>query len=90
MFAAIVALQLAANGLNVVNSYVNRNLMSAIAERQTAEFVRQALFTLAVFVGFTIVAVLARIRNQERSVSAYIASGTYYRLATSGELCKPG
>jgi putative ATP-binding cassette transporter len=100
MFAAIVALLLAANGLNVANSYVNRNLMSAIAERHTAEFVRQALFTAAVFAGSTIVAVLARFGEErlgllwrefvtERSVAAYIAQGTYYRLAMSGELANP-
>jgi vitamin B12/bleomycin/antimicrobial peptide transport system ATP-binding/permease protein len=100
MFAAILALLLAANGLNVANSYVNRNLMSAIAERHVAEFVRQAQFTLAVFAGSTIVAVLARFAEErlgllwrefvtERCVAAYMANGTYYRLAMSGELANP-
>ena len=36
MFAAILVLLIGANGLNVANSYVNRNLMSAIAERHIA------------------------------------------------------
>ena len=36
MFAAILVLLIGANGLNVANSFVNRNLMSAIAERHTA------------------------------------------------------
>jgi putative ATP-binding cassette transporter len=59
------------------------------------EFVRQAQFTLAVFAGSTIVAVLARFAEErlgllwrefmtERSVAAYMANGTYYRLAMSG------
>ena len=39
MFAAILALLIGANGLNVANSFVNRNLMSAIAERHVAEFI---------------------------------------------------
>ena len=60
MFAGLLALFCGANGLNVANSYVGRNFMSAIAERQTAEFVRQALYYVAVFVASTVVAVIAR------------------------------
>ena len=100
MFATIVALLFAANGLNVANSFVNRNLMSAIAERHIPAFVRQAEFTVAVFAGSTIVAVLARFAEErlgllwrelltERAVAVYMANGTYYRLATSGELANP-
>jgi putative ATP-binding cassette transporter len=100
MFAAIVALLIGANGLNVANSYVNRNLMSAIAERQFGEFVRQAQFTLAVFAGSTIVAVLARFAEErlgllwrefltDRCLAEYMANGTYYRLAISDELANP-
>ena len=100
MFSAIVALLLAANRLNVANSYVNRNLMSAIEERHIAAFVRQAQLTLAVFAGSTAVAVLAqfaeerlgllwRVLMTDRCVAAYMADGTYYRLAKSGELANP-
>src|SRR5215475_10997387 len=100
MFAAILALLLAANGLNVANSYVNRNLMSAVAERHIGEFVWQAQLTVAVFAGSTIVSVLVRFAEErlgllwrefltERCVSAYMANGTYYRLAMSGELANP-
>jgi putative ATP-binding cassette transporter len=100
MFAAILVLLIGANGLNVANSFVNRNLMSAIAERHAAAFVWQAQLTLAVFAGSTIVAVLARFAEErlgllwrefvtERAVAAYMANGTYYRLATPGELANP-
>jgi putative ATP-binding cassette transporter len=100
MFAAIVALLLGANGLNVANSFVNRNLMSAVEERHIVEFVRQAQFTLAVFAGSTIVAVLARFAEErlgllwrafvtDRCIATYMAGGTYYRLAKSGELENP-
>jgi vitamin B12/bleomycin/antimicrobial peptide transport system ATP-binding/permease protein len=100
MFLAIVALLLAANGLNVANSYVNRNLMSAIAERRFADFVRQAEFTVAVFAASTIVAVLARFAEErlgllwrkfatERAVAAYMTDGTYHRLAMSDDLANP-
>jgi vitamin B12/bleomycin/antimicrobial peptide transport system ATP-binding/permease protein len=100
MFAAILVLLIGANGLNVANSFVNRNLMSAIAERHTAAFVWQAQLTLAVFAGSTIVAVLARFAEERlgllwrefvtgRAVAAYMANGTYYRLAMPGELANP-
>jgi putative ATP-binding cassette transporter len=100
MFAAILVLLIGSNGLNVANSFVNRNLMSAIEERHIGEFIRQAQFTLAVFVGSTIVAVLARFAEErlgllwrefltKRCVAAYMADETYHRLATSGDLANP-
>jgi vitamin B12/bleomycin/antimicrobial peptide transport system ATP-binding/permease protein len=100
IFAAILVLLLGANGLNVTNSYVNRNLMSAIAERHTGDFVRQAQFTIVVFASSTIVTVLARFAEErlgllwrkfmtERAVATYMANGTYHRLAISDELANP-
>ncbi len=100
MFGAILVLLIGANSLNVANSFVNRNLMSAIAERHIAAFVWQAELTLAVFAGSTIVAVLARFAEErlgllwrefvtERAVAAYMANATYYRLAMPGELANP-
>ena len=38
MFVALVALLGCANALNVVNSYVGRNFMTAIADRDKAQF----------------------------------------------------
>jgi vitamin B12/bleomycin/antimicrobial peptide transport system ATP-binding/permease protein len=100
IFAAILVLLIWANGLNVANSFVNRNLMSAIEERHTAAFVWQAELTLAVFAGSTIVAVLARFAEErlgllwrefvtERAIAVYMGNETYYRLAVSGELANP-
>ena len=60
MFAALILLLLAINGLNVVNSYVGRNFMTAIADRNKAEFIRQALFYIGVFAASTVVAVITR------------------------------
>jgi len=100
MFGAILALLLAANGLNVANSFVNRNLMSAVEERHIGDFIRQAEFTLAVFAGSTIVAVLAHFAEErlgllwrefltERAIAAYMGDGAYHRLAVSDELANP-
>ena len=88
------------NGLNVVNSYVGRNFMTAIADRNKAEFVRQAMFYIGVFAASTVVAVVARFTEERlgllwrefltrRAVKLYLADGTYYRLDASGELANP-
>ena len=100
MFAGLVALLCGANGLNVVNSYVGRNFMTAIADRDKADFIRQALFYIGVFAGSTVVAVIARFTEERlgllwrefltrRAVRLYLADGTYYRLNVSGELAHP-
>jgi len=43
MFFGLIALLCGANGLNVVNSYVGRDFMSAIAERHQTRFVQLAV-----------------------------------------------
>lgn len=100
MFAGLLALLCGASVLNVVNSYVGRNFMSAIAERRTDEFVRQAVFYAAVFVASTIVAVVARFLEERlgllwrdsltrRSVKLYLANGAYHSLASTNGLANP-
>ena len=100
MFGILLALLCAANGLIVANSYVGRNFMTAIAERHTAEFVRQAMFYVAVFAASTVVAVIAHFLEERlgllwrdnltrRVVKLYLADGAYYRMASSGELANP-
>ncbi|MBB5577160.1 hypothetical protein [Rhizobium paranaense] len=43
LLCALVALFGGISALNVVNSFVGRHFITAIAERQTAEFIRQAI-----------------------------------------------
>jgi putative ATP-binding cassette transporter len=64
MFAGLVALLCGVNGLNVVNSYVGRNFMTSITDRNKAEFIRQALFYIGVFAASTIVAVIVRFTEE--------------------------
>jgi vitamin B12/bleomycin/antimicrobial peptide transport system ATP-binding/permease protein len=91
IFAALILLLCAANALNVANSYVARNFMSAIAERQMSGFVRQALLYIGVFAASTVVAVIARFGEERlgilwrdnltrRIVRRYLADGTYRHL----------
>src|ERR1700722_14382005 len=60
IFAALVLLLCAANALNVINSYVGRNFMTAIADRDMPGFVRQAFIYIGVFAALTLVAAIAR------------------------------
>ena len=100
MFAALVALLCAANGLNVVNSYVNRNFMTAIADRNMAGFVRLAVLSIGVYGASTAVAVIAKFAEDRlgllwretitrRALQLYLADGAYVHLASSGGLANP-
>lgn len=100
MFAGLFALLCGLNGLNVVNNYVGRNFMTAIADRDSAEFIRQATFYVGVFAALTVVGVAARFAEERlallwrgfitrRAVTLYLAHETYYRLDASGQLTHP-
>src|SRR6516225_2545587 len=87
--ALLVGFLLAVNGLNVVNSYVARDFMTAVVGRDMPGFTRQALLYLAVFAASTAVAVsqsfteqrlglLWRWRLTRRLTGLYLADRTYY------------
>lgn len=96
----LVAFALAINGLNVVNSYVGRDFMTAIAHQDFPEFVRQAVLYVAVFVASAVVAILYRFTEERfgvfwrvwltrRVVRAYMADRTYHRLKEQTSLDNP-
>ncbi|NUS70398.1 MAG: ABC transporter ATP-binding protein/permease [Ensifer adhaerens] len=100
MFAGLIALLFGLNGLNVVNNYVGRNFMTAIAERQMNEFIRQAVFYVCVFAVLTVTGVIARFVEERlallwrefmtrRAVDLYLEDETYYRVEVSGTLSNP-
>ncbi|OMQ31654.1 hypothetical protein BKP54_33660 [Ensifer sp. 1H6] len=100
MFGGLIMLLCGLSALNVVNNYVGRNFMTAIAERQMAEFIRQAIFYIAVFAVLTVVGVLARFAEERlallwrdfltrRIVNLYLDDETCYRLDVSGRLTHP-
>ena len=93
-------LLLAANGLTVVNSFVGRNFITAIADRREAEFAHLAILYVGVFAASTIVAVVARFAEERlgllwrdslsrEMLKLYLANGAYSRLAASGEVADP-
>jgi vitamin B12/bleomycin/antimicrobial peptide transport system ATP-binding/permease protein len=100
MFAGLIAFLFAINGLNVVNNYVGRDFITAIADRNKAEFIRQALFYIGVFAASTLVAVFYRFTEERlgllwrgfitrQVITAYLNHETFYRLEFSGELANP-
>lgn len=100
LFALLIALLLGVNGLNVINSYVGRDFMTAVAERNQAGFILQALIYIGVFAVSTLVAVYYRFTEERlgllwrewftrRLVKAYLDNRTYYYLKEKGEILNP-
>ncbi|MDL2401852.1 ABC transporter ATP-binding protein/permease [Rhizobium mayense] len=97
---ALVALFGGISVLNVVNSFVGRHFMTAIAERQTAEFIRQAILYTMAFAASTVASVIARFSEERlallwrefltrRAVGLYMTGGTFYRVGVRGKLTNP-
>jgi len=96
----LVACMIGINVLNVLNSYVGRDFMSSISDRQLGEFHRNAWLYLAVFCGSTMVAVFYRFAEERlgllwreqltrRLVGFYLGKRTYYRLDSATGIANP-
>jgi putative ATP-binding cassette transporter len=99
-FALLIVFLFAINGLNVVNSYVARDFMTAIAERNRTEFVWQALVYVGVFVASTLVAVLYRFSEERlallwrnwltgRLLQLYLGDRAYQHLEAYSQVANP-
>jgi len=100
LFVALIALLLMINGLNVVNSYVGRDFMTAISQRDEAGFTRYALFYVGVFAastmvdviyGFTVgrLGLLWRVWLTQNFVVAYLGKRAYYHLNATASISNP-
>jgi putative ATP-binding cassette transporter len=100
LFGALLALLFAISALNVLNSYVGRDFMTAIEHRDYPGFVRQAFLYVLVFGALTAAAVLSRFTEErfgllwrgwltERLVHYYLNGRTYLRLSEEGQLSNP-
>ncbi len=100
LFTLLLGFLLAMNGLNVVNSYVARDFMTAIEHKSTAGFVHQGALYVGVFALSTIAAVLYRFTEERlgllwrqwltsRIVRRYVSDATYFRLREASELANP-
>lgn len=100
LFALLILLLVLFNALNVVNSYVGRDFMTAIENRDTARFIQKALAYLAVFGASTVVGAFYSFSEQRlgllwrqwltgRLLDAYLGRRAYYRLSAAGVLTNP-
>jgi vitamin B12/bleomycin/antimicrobial peptide transport system ATP-binding/permease protein len=100
LFALLIALLLTISGLNVVNSYVGRDFMTAVELRDRSGFFREAVRYVGVFALLTIASVYFRFAEERLGllwrewltrnvVRTYLADRTYYRLHTAGTLPNP-
>jgi putative ATP-binding cassette transporter len=91
LFLALIGLLLSVNALNIVNSYVGRDFMSALADRNTDAFARQAGYYLLVFAALTVIAVILRFCEERlgllwrefmttQFIELYSTPPTYYRM----------
>lgn len=98
--AALVVFLFGINGLNVLLSYVGRDFMSAIENRNFEVFLRMALLYVAVFAVITTVAVFFRFMEERlallwrewltrRYLDSYLSDRAYQRIASAGTLPNP-
>lgn len=96
----ILFLLLSLNGLNVINSYVGRRFMTALAERQAHQFALYGGYYLAVFAGSTIVAVLYQFTQDRLAllwrqwlsnhlIRGYLSEHAYYEIEVGHHLDNP-
>jgi len=100
LFALLMALVIVFNALNVLNSYVGRDFMTAISNRDSARFIRQAIFYVGVFAASTLVGAFYSFSEQRLGLlwrewlsrellAAYLDRRAYYRLSAAGMLTNP-
>lgn len=96
----LMLLMLGINGLNVLNSYVGRDFMSAIENRDMTTFKMQALYYVGVFLASTVVVVFYRFTEERLGIlwreqltrkltEAYMKDRTYYRLDSATGVANP-
>lgn len=100
LFVLLILFLFGINGLNVVNSYVGRDFMTAIEHQNRSGFIRMSLLYIAVFAASTVFAVVYRYTEErlgllwrewatQRCISGYANHRVYYRLKMKGEIGNP-
>jgi vitamin B12/bleomycin/antimicrobial peptide transport system ATP-binding/permease protein len=99
-FGLLLCLLLTVNALNVVNSYVGRDFMTAVSDRRPRQFLTFGVLYAAVFVGTSIVAAFYRFSEERlrlvwRSwltgtlIDRYLSNNAFVRLQTNEEIDNP-
>lgn len=100
LIALLIAFLLGINALNVLNSYVGRDFMTAIEDRNRSGFMLMAMVYIGVFAASTLVAGIYRYTEERlgllwrewatrRTILAYANNRVYYRLKMAGEIKNP-
>jgi len=104
LFAGLIVLLVTINGLNVLNSYVGRDFMTALERRATPTFIRQAFLYVGVFAVSTLAIVFLRFTEETLAltwrewltrwaVRHYLRPPVYQRLSdrliANGEVANP-
>ena len=100
LFGALLAFLLVINALNVLNSYVGRDFMTAIERRNMPDFVREAFRYIGVFALSTFAAITFRFTEERlgllwrgwltgRSIDRYLEGRSYQRLRTRADVGNP-
>ncbi|MDD5206156.1 MAG: SbmA/BacA-like family transporter [Desulfobacterales bacterium] len=100
LFALLILFLFGLNGLNVLNSYVSRDFMTAIEYRNYEGFLHMALVYIGLFIVITLVSVIYSYTEQllglvwrewaaQESIMGYANHRVYYRLKTKGEVGNP-
>jgi putative ATP-binding cassette transporter len=98
--ATLILFLFVINGLNVINSYVGRDFMTAIEQRDRAGFAWQGLRWVGVFALLTGFSVLSRYFEESlgllwrkwltwRAVRRYADNRVYFRMAEGGQVANP-
>jgi len=96
----LLGLLVAINGLNVINSYVGRDFITALSERNRRKYAAFAVLYAFVFAGSTLVAVSSRFAEERLRllwrawmtgtlIDRYLGDHTYYRLKARAEVDNP-
>ncbi|HEY3819138.1 MAG TPA: SbmA/BacA-like family transporter [Polyangiaceae bacterium] len=97
---AIVTLLLMLNGLNVANSYVGRNFITSIADRNRPQYVHFAILYLCVFAASTLVTVMQQYVQDRLALSwrqwltrrlmhHYLTGRTFEHVRAKAEIDNP-
>ena len=100
LFGILIVCMIAINGLNVINSYVGRDFMSAIENKNMKHFRSEALMYFGVFAASTLAAVFYRFTEERlgilwreqltrRLTDVYMSERTYYRLDSATGVANP-
>ena len=98
--ATLVVMMFGINGLNVLNSYVGRDFMSAIENKNLTAFHSQGVLYAVVFILSSVVLALYRFTEERlgilwreqltwRLTEAYLSERTYYRLDSATGVANP-